>query len=79
MTKVQKHFRLLCELDEALLARIADANSVYGIERIILPQGGLGQNGGEIIVEYDATRLRAANVESVLGRVGIPVAEVANA
>src|ERR1019366_5035242 len=55
MTKVQKHFRLQRPLDEALMAQIAAANSIYGIENIrILP------SREELMVEYDASRLLSA-------------------
>lgn len=68
MTKVQKHFRLQRPLDEALMAQIAAANSIYGIENIrILP------SREELMVEYDASRLRAPDVEAALQRCGIPV------
>ena len=69
MTKVQKHFRLQRPLDEPLMERIAAANSIYGIERI-----QIAPSGEELMVEYDATRLRVPDVESALERAGIPVA-----
>jgi hypothetical protein len=68
MTKVQKHFRLQRPLDESLLASIADTNSIYGIERI-----NVNSSRDGLIVEYDASRLAAAEVESALQRAGIPV------
>ena len=56
MTKVQKHFRLQRVLDEDLMERIADANAIYGIERIvILP------SREELMVEFDASRLRVSD------------------
>jgi hypothetical protein len=68
MTKVQIKYKLLRPLDETLMENIAKAHSVYGIERIAV-------NGSEgITVEYDASRLNANEVESVLHRAGIPVA-----
>ena len=71
MTKVQRHFRLERPLDEALMEQIAAVNSIYGIERIRV------EPSGNVMVEYDATRLNRAEVETVLERAGIPVAEVA--
>ncbi len=69
MTKVQIRFRLQRPLDNVLLARIADAHSLYGIQRVkVLP----GMDGIE--VEYDATRLNAAQVESALAGAGVPIA-----
>lgn len=71
MTKVQKHFRLQRPLDEALMENIADANSIYGIERI-----RIAPSREELMVEFDASRLRDAEVESALHRAGVPVVAV---
>lgn len=71
MTKVQKHFRLQRPLDESLMQQIADANSIYGIERI-----RIAPSREELMVEFDASRLRADEVEAALQRAGIPVIEV---
>jgi hypothetical protein len=68
MTKVQRHFRLQRPLDESLMQQIADANSIYGIERI-----QISPSREELMVEFDATRLRATEVEMALQRAGIPV------
>lgn len=69
MTKVQKRFQLQKPLDEALMQQIADAHSIYGIERIVI-----GSSNQDLLVEFDATRLRTANVEAALLNAGIPVA-----
>ena len=74
MTKVQKHFRLQRPLDEPLMEQIAAANSVYGIDRI-----ELAASREEIMVEYDATRLRVPELEAALQRAGIPVSSVYSA
>lgn len=66
MTKVQKHFHLQKPLDETLMQNIADANAIYGIERIQLSNGN-----SDILVEFDATRLRAPDVESALRNAGV--------
>jgi len=71
MTKVQMHFRLQKRLDDALFARISDAYAIYGIQRI---QVSPNQNG--VTVEYDATRLRPAEVERALAAAGIPIEPV---
>ena len=68
MTKVQLRFRLLKPLDDAMLARISDAHAVYGIQRV-----QVAPSLDQLLVEYDATRLRPAQVESVLAGAGIPV------
>ena len=74
MTKVQKHFRLQRALDESLMDKIAGANSIYGIEWI-----KIAPSREDLLVEYDASRLREPDVESALERAGIPVAGVVNA
>jgi hypothetical protein len=68
MTKVQIHLGLVNPLDESMMERIADANAIYGIEHIKV-QPSLK----EILVEYDATRLKPAEVERALAAVGIAV------
>jgi hypothetical protein len=74
MTKVQKHFRLQRPLDEALMEQLANANSIYGIERI-----QLSPSRDELMIEYDATRLRVTELESALQRAGVPVTSVFSA
>ncbi len=69
MTKVQIEFQLQHALDDELLNRIAGAYSIYGIQKIKLAPA---QDG--LTVEYDATRLRPAEVQAALARAGIPVA-----
>ncbi len=68
MTKVQIRFRLQKPLDDVLLSRIADAHSIYGILRVSVDPALDG-----LTVEYDATRLRPAEVEAALAAGGIPV------
>lgn len=69
MTQVQVRFRLQRPLDGVLLARIAQLNSMYGIERVRVAPSMDG-----LTVDYDATRLRPAEVESALAAAGIPIA-----
>ena len=68
MTKVQIRFRLERPLDEVLMPRIASAHSIYGIMRV-----HVAPSTEEIIVDYDASRLRTADVGAALKRGGIPV------
>lgn len=68
MTKVQLKYDLLRPLDEALMENIARAHGVYGIDRISLNPQMTG-----VLVEYDASRLNALEVEDVLHRAGIAV------
>ena len=71
MTKVQRHYELQRPLDDALLEQIGQLNSIYGIERVRLEQNG------NLFVEYDATRLSQAGVETAFERAGVAVSEVA--
>jgi hypothetical protein len=71
MTKIQKHFRLQRPLDDSLMKQIADANSIYGIERI-----RIAPSREELMVEFDASRLRTTEVEAALERHGIPVVAI---
>ena len=68
MTKVQIRFRLQRPLDDLLLARISDAHALYGIQRV-----KVDPSLDSLMVEYDATRLRPAEVEAALSGAGIPV------
>jgi hypothetical protein len=71
MTKVQIHLGLQRPLDDQMMKRIRDANSIYGIEHIkVLP------SLTELMVEYDATRLKPAEVEKVLAQEGIPATKI---
>jgi len=69
MTKVQKNFRLERALDEdeTLMQRIADANSIYGIEWI-----RIAPSRESLLVEFDASRLRSQDIEAALQQAGIP-------
>jgi len=66
MTKVQLRFRLRQPLDEAALAGIAAIHARYGIQKIIV-----ADSLDALTVEYDATRLRPAEVEAALSGAGI--------
>jgi hypothetical protein len=68
MTKVQIRFRLQKPLDDIQLQRLGDTNAFYGIQWVKLNPSMDG-----LTVEYDATRLRPAEVESALAGAGIPV------
>lgn len=70
MTKVQIHFQLEAPLDDAMAMRLADVNSVYGIDRIQVEPSLTG-----MMVEYDASsRLKASEVKSFIEGLGIAVA-----
>jgi hypothetical protein len=68
MTKVQIRFRLRKPLDDAMLQRLSDTTALYGIQKIKVDPSLDG-----LMVEYDATRLRPAEVESALAGAGISV------
>jgi hypothetical protein len=67
MTKVQIRFKLQKPLDNVLLARISDAHAFYGILKMTVAPSMDG-----LMVEYDASRLKPAEVESALAGAGIP-------
>ena len=68
MTRVQIHFRLSQPLSANLFPTIASAHSLYGILRVRLSPAM-----DSLTVEYDATRLRPAEVEAALTHAGIAV------
>jgi hypothetical protein len=68
MTKVQIRFRLERPLDEQTMPRISSAHSIYGIMRVQVEPATQ-----ELVVDYDASRLRTQDVGAALKRGGIPV------
>jgi len=66
MTKVQIRFRLRQPLSDSLFQTIANAHALYGIQRVQLSAAM-----DSVTVEYDATRLSPAEVESALSGAGI--------
>jgi hypothetical protein len=68
MTKVTLHYDLARPLTEPELGSVADLTSVFGMERVQVAPGL-----DKITVDYDASRLMKADVESVLHRHGLPI------
>jgi hypothetical protein len=68
VTRVLIRFRLQKPLAESQLARLAVLRGVYGILNFEFDPDSPG-----LAVEYDATRLRPAEVGSLLRRNGIAV------
>ena len=68
MCKTEIHLELLRPLDEAMLARLMRAYSIYGFLKLDAQPGGR-----TLRVTYDATRLTDEEVVSELRRLGIPV------
>jgi hypothetical protein len=68
MTRVQMHFRLRKPLDEATMTRLSGESTLYGIQQVKLNPALDG-----LMVEYDASRLRPAEVEAALAGAGISV------
>jgi hypothetical protein len=68
MTRVLLRFPLQAPLTDAQLAQLADLRAVYGILHC-----EFDQEASTIAVEYDATRLRPAEVGGLLRRQGLPV------
>ena len=67
MTKVDLRYELTHPIDETLMDRISKATSLFGLLRVH-PNEALN----ELLVEYDASRLTLAQVESALHMAGIP-------
>ena len=70
MTKVQLRYDLMRPLDESLMTQIARVHTVYGILRV-----ALAPSLDKLTVEYDASRLRPQEVETVLLSAGLPIAQ----
>ncbi len=70
MTAVEITFRYQGEIRPEMLPRTQEWQSYFGIRAIRLDEAQK-----LIRVEYDASRLDANGVESVLRRVGIPAVE----
>ena len=70
MTKVQMRFRLQRPLDDATLTKLARTHTLYGIQRVSITADDA------LTVEYDATRLRPAEVEAALAAAGVAAVSV---
>jgi hypothetical protein len=68
MTKVQVRFRLEKPLDERMMKGIADAHSLYGMMLVHVSPAL-----DELIVDYDASRLKPEDVAGALKRGGIAI------
>jgi hypothetical protein len=68
MTKVQLRYDLAKPLDDKLMDQIARVHGVYGMESV-RPNDTLDK----LIVNYDASRLSEAEVETVLLKAGLPI------
>lgn len=68
MTKVQLQFALTKPLDGLMLDQIARVHAVYGLARV-----QMNPSLDALTVDYDASRLTAADVEAALHRAGLPV------
>jgi len=68
MTKIQIRFRLQKPLDDAMMEHLARAHAIYGIQKV-----QVAPSLDSLTVEYDATRMRPAEVEAALASAGIPV------
>ena len=68
MTKVQVRFHLQKPLDDSDYKSIAEARAIYGFHKI-----AVAPNLQDLMVEYDATRMRPAEVEAALARMGATI------
>jgi hypothetical protein len=72
MTSVEIHFQTERPLDDAVLSRLPATSAIYGIHKI-----HVAPSLDSVTVEYDATRLRPAEVHAALARAGVPLAALA--
>lgn len=68
MTTVDVQFHYVQHPSENTMRAVADLSDVYGIRRV-----RLNRAERTVLVEYDATRLTAANVLQLLRRAGLAV------
>lgn len=68
MTKVEARYELTGPLDDALLEAIDRVHGVYGMVMV-----RLAPSMDELIVHYDASRLKLPDVDGALMRAGLPV------
>jgi hypothetical protein len=69
-TNVDVQFRYAQHPGEDTIRAVADLYDIYGIRRL-----RLNRAERTVLVEYDATRLAAANVFQMLRRAGLSVTE----
>lgn len=70
MTLLEVGFRLQEPLTQEQMSRLGEFANTYGMRRF-----AWSENDSVLRFEYDASRLRATQVEHVLRMAGIPVAE----
>ena len=70
MTLLEVGFRLQEPLTQEQMSRLAEFANTYGMRRF-----EFSEENKVLRFEYDASRLRATQVEHVLRMAGIPVAE----
>jgi hypothetical protein len=71
VTKVQIRLRLQKPLDDSVLVHLSATNSIYGIQKL-----RVAPTLDTVEVEYDATRLKPADVVNALSAAGVPVAAI---
>jgi hypothetical protein len=70
MTTVEIQYSYAEQPTEAALFALSSAREVYGIRRL-----AFDHTAKTLLVEYDATRLNAATVTSLVRRAGVQIAE----
>jgi hypothetical protein len=68
MTKIQLEYDLLRKLDDDDAEAIGNVHSYYGIQKV-----RIAPSLDHISVDYDATRMSPADLDSVLVNYGIPI------
>lgn len=68
MTKVEVRYELAAPLEESHLEAIGRAHGIYGLSMV-----RLAPSMDELIVQYDASRLKLPDVDAAMQRAGLPV------
>lgn len=68
MTKVEVRYEIQAPMDEAMLEAMDRARGIYGLAMLRLSPGM-----DQLIVHYDASRLKLPDVDSALRRAGLAV------
>ena len=71
MTRIQINFKVRQPLTDEMLTKLSDTSAVYGIQKI-----KVAPDLDSLMVEYDATRMRPAEVEAALAQAGISAERV---
>lgn len=73
MTRVDARYELTGPITDELMEAISSAHSIYGLAAVKLTPAM-----DELLVQYDASRLKLPDVDRALRQCGLPVRRVEN-